>query len=492
MDFEVAYTLDNAQQFWDELDDIVGVECERDDHEAIDNALRSYLKFCGSFKEEYLQSDIDIVRCTYTLLDSGLFTAHKEYIRRQFVYGLLQEDDAPSLYLMAAILHYDGRTNDETFEMMQQEGAFPRLVELIQNQVGDGDFALHRMLLELLYEMSRMQALTYEDLSAVDDAFVLYLFRIIEELSDDANDPYHYPVIRVLLVLNEQYMVLSTLTTHRTTALPNRVLSTLSNHNSTLKTFGENIILLLNREDETSLQLLILKLLYLLFSSRSTAEYFYTNDLHVLLDVILRNLLDLPAEGASALALRHTYLRVLGVMVANSQLSKSGGSYKRAEVRKILNILAREDHDGVAAKHSANHFAPVDETTLRLIKRVKGADWLADTEDEIRAAREARGEDVEAEKEAEANGGLSPSTPTTATTPLGEGQKELARRMLGMTVRDAGASALSVVEVAAQHEKPGVLSPSRQRGFGEEPGVGGIGIEGVMGVEERSRNGGEV
>lgn len=33
----------------------------------------------------------------------------------------------------------------------------------------------------------------------VEDDFVKYLFQIIEGLSDDAHDPYHYPVIRVLV-----------------------------------------------------------------------------------------------------------------------------------------------------------------------------------------------------------------------------------------------------------------------------------------------------
>ena len=33
----------------------------------------------------------------------------------------------------------------------------------------------------------------------VDDAFILHLFQLIEELSDDADDPYHYPIIRVLV-----------------------------------------------------------------------------------------------------------------------------------------------------------------------------------------------------------------------------------------------------------------------------------------------------
>lgn len=34
---------------------------------------------------------------------------------------------------------------------------------------------------------------------AVNDAFILYLLDLIEGVSDDAEDPYHYPVIRVLV-----------------------------------------------------------------------------------------------------------------------------------------------------------------------------------------------------------------------------------------------------------------------------------------------------
>lgn len=37
------------------------------------------------------------------------------------------------------------------------------------------------------------------NLVLVEDDFVRYLFQIIEGLSDDAHDPYHYPVIRVLV-----------------------------------------------------------------------------------------------------------------------------------------------------------------------------------------------------------------------------------------------------------------------------------------------------
>lgn len=38
-------------------------------------------------------------------------------------------------------------------------------------------------------------------IAVIDDSFILYLFQLIEQLSDDADDPYHYPIIRVLVRL---------------------------------------------------------------------------------------------------------------------------------------------------------------------------------------------------------------------------------------------------------------------------------------------------
>jgi len=64
---------------------------------------------------------------------------------------------------MAAVLLYDGRSDETTFEMMQAETAFPHLVTLIQENTDD-DAGLHRLLIELLYDMSRIQRLSWEDL----------------------------------------------------------------------------------------------------------------------------------------------------------------------------------------------------------------------------------------------------------------------------------------------------------------------------------------
>ncbi len=193
--------------------------------------------------------------------------------------------------------------------------------------------------------------------------------------------------------------------------LTNRVIKVLSLQGSDYRTFGENIIILLNRETETSLQLLILKLLYLLFTTKATHEYFYTNDLRVLLDVIIRNLLDLPNE---LISLRHTYLRVLYPLLAYTQLSQPP-HYKRNEIIKVLSLLGGSTNV---------HFAPADETTVRLVERVAQVSWLRD-------------EDMK--------------------------ESEVAKKLLGISLSASqAASSISVLDVAAVMEKPGVQTPSRK------------------------------
>lgn len=202
--------------------------------------------------------------------------------------------------------------------------------------------------------------------------------------------------------------------------MTNRVIKILSLYGPRYRTFGENIILLLNRETETALQLLILKLLYLLFTTKATYEYFYTNDLRVLLDVIIRNLLDLPNE---LMSLRHTYLRVLSPLLGHTQLNQPP-HYKRGEILKVLGILGGSGNA---------HFAPADDTTLRLVERVSKVSWLAEDD--------------------------SPDS----------SQGEIANKFLGISLsRSQTASSVSVVDVAAVTEKPGVKTPSRKTEFPPE------------------------
>lgn len=155
------------------------------------------------------------------------------------------------------------------------------------------------------------------------------------------------------------------------------------------------------------MQILILKLLYLLFTNQATYEYFYTNDLRVLVDVVIRNLLDLPDEAAP---LKHTYLRVLHPLLAHTQLNQPP-HYKRLNLKQLLHLLSEVNDE---------HFQPADQTTIRLVERCKKVPWLTD----------------------------EPESPV--------------RGLLGMSLNAAQESQVSVLEVAAMKEKPGVQTQSKK------------------------------
>jgi hypothetical protein len=273
-----------------------------------------------------------------------------------------------------------------------------------------------------MFEVCRVQKLSPLELQQFDDAFIDNLFELVETTRDQQDERLNYSVIALIVALNEQFMV-ATLPKHRvksghhhvtrstesatrsTTALHslgheeggrprahsvspapsvpqpctednvedakkrNRVLVVLMRRLGLSKTFGENVIFMLNRAENTPeglcMQLLILKIIYLLFTTPGTQEYFFTNDLRVLLDVFIRELIDLPEEHE---ALRHTYLRVLYPLLSHTQLRHD--PYKRPQIRAVLQSLIANEH-----------FREVGATTKRLVERC-----LADSQ----ATRQAR------------------------------------------------------------------------------------------------------
>lgn len=155
-----------------------------------------------------------------------------------------------------------------------------------------------------------------------------------------------------------------------------------------------------------SLQLLILKLLYLLFTTPATSHYFYTNDLRVLVDVFIREIADLGDENDS---LRHTYLRVLHPLLCNTQLKEV--PYKSAQVLRLLEGLV-----------GGGGYRDVSQTTKRLVERCLGGDWCV----QLKRARE---------------GDISPtSSVTTSGSSQGEGDAPASLSRSDFLVRQGSSS----------------------------------------------------
>ncbi|KAG0080546.1 hypothetical protein BGZ92_000580 [Podila epicladia] len=200
---------------------------------------------------------------------------------------------------------------------------------------------------KLKYQILQQEAL-------LDEPFLHYLLDLVERTRTDADENLNYGAIKLLLTFNEQFMLNMSNRANYTpsgaklTYSGNPLLTVLADRPGASCTFGENLIFILNRAglshleqlEETALQMLILKLLYLLFTSPTLYEFFYTNDLHVLVDVVIRELWNLPEEEES---LRHAYLRVMGPLLTNTQLKRA--TYKRAEIVRVLRELGGGDLD---------------------------------------------------------------------------------------------------------------------------------------------------
>jgi hypothetical protein len=195
--------------------------------------------------------------------------------------------------------------------------------------------------------------------------------------------------------------------------------------------------------------------------------------------------------------LRHTYLRVLYPLLAHTQL-QNPPHYKRDELRRLLSILVRGQVSyGNDSEHERIlHFEDVDETTRRLVARCATVDWLrdvdqpnaAETQDtptqvtgttietvldqaEQHASPVDIGEPLHVTRTLSRASTIASSPDTASPTRMdsrgssnapGSRKHSLVQR-LGM-LEPASASSLSVQAVAAQHEKPGIITPSRKDG----------------------------
>ncbi|KAJ2722795.1 pre-rRNA processing [Coemansia sp. Benny D115] len=92
------------------------------------------------------------------------------------------------------------------------------------------------------------------------------------------------------------------------------VVAILANRIDCCKTFTENLVFLLNRETDPSTQILILHMLNCILADPSTAGILYTNDMHVLIDIVLRDLNNL---ADSMQQLKQAYLLVVGALLRN-------------------------------------------------------------------------------------------------------------------------------------------------------------------------------
>lgn len=123
-----------------------------------------------------------------------------------------------------------------------------------------------------------------------------------------------------MVIMVERQAPISTQPSTSVTSAPspyvNPVLHVATGHLENHRAFGQNLIFVLNRTSNSTkagccTSLLLLKTLYLLLNNVSTALFFYINDLKVLVDVISRELTDLPDESSVVCNLYSHFLQAM-------------------------------------------------------------------------------------------------------------------------------------------------------------------------------------
>ncbi|WVQ83870.1 hypothetical protein IAT38_006014 [Cryptococcus sp. DSM 104549] len=436
---DVHVRVHSAEQFWHEIQLIATIP-EGPTLTQLDNTLRMFITFCAAYHDIYLPSPQEMYQAVAMLLDCELFTFYYERMVGIIMVDAQENTNPHDLYILYHLIFYYGQRHPSLFRSHRKwKKLLPTLGEVVGLDAEDNHFVLGLPPIEarlrlpatyLMYEVCRVQKLTPDELSQFDDQFIDHLFDLVETTRDQQDERLNYAVIRLIVALNEQFMVATLPAKHHGDVAPaagrsgrntpevihdepstvsptddkllsptspqmarikgnmrnhqrsrtgetpgagagggyahdqsedakrnNRVLVVLMRRLGSSKTFGENMIFMLNRAENTPddlcMQLLILKILYLLFTTPGTQEYFFTNDLRVLLDVFIRELVDLPEECE---ALRHTYLRVLYPLLNHTQLKSD--PYKRPQIKLVLHSLI-----------SNSHIKDVGVTTKRLVER---------------------------------------------------------------------------------------------------------------------------
>ncbi|KAK0470040.1 uncharacterized protein EV420DRAFT_85978 [Desarmillaria tabescens] len=369
-DFGIVYVVENAQQFWSELDDILTMPRGAPPTlQQLDGMMSRWLGLCAIYHELYLQTPLQLEHAVDLLLDSELWAFHSERMCESLAETVKSNTDPHAQLVIFNVLLRYGQRKTDFFRAQKRWGTLVpllmdhTLVEIDENEDGVIEAKLRLVGVKLLYEVCRWQKLTVAELRVFDDSFVDYLFDLVEQTRHVQDETFNYSVIKLIVAFNEQFMVASICDREQSGVEKNRVLRVLMRRLGSSKTFGENMIFMLNRAqrtpDDLCMQLLVLKLIYLLFTTKGTEEYFYTNDLCVLVDVFLREVVDLDEDSES---LRHTYLRVLHPLLTKTQLKDV--PYKRPQIKYALESLVRDSriHD-------------INPTTKRLVERCLGGQW---------------------------------------------------------------------------------------------------------------------
>uniref|UniRef100_A0A1B6DI14 SH3 domain-containing protein n=2 Tax=Clastoptera arizonana TaxID=38151 RepID=A0A1B6DI14_9HEMI len=190
----------------------------------------------------------------------------------------------------------------------------------------------------LITIFSRGEAMPITHLEFLGCEFVEFVLQLIEEPpNNDVSDTIPDIFLQLILSYNLQFQKFT---------LNNIVINALGQR-ANAKVFTEKVLLLLNREDDPVKNInkesscrSVFKIFHDLFSTDKTASLFYTNDIKVLIDIIIRQLSDISPGDER----RTEYLELCRMVLRNTNYTEH--KHRVSDLQKCFTRVFCEDSDG--------------------------------------------------------------------------------------------------------------------------------------------------
>ncbi|KAI8810789.1 hypothetical protein BJ742DRAFT_800145 [Cladochytrium replicatum] len=242
-------------------------------------------------------------------------TEDVDYVRKQLLtYDLTDEGTA---YIVLWMLFYLCKAYTNILRKIFDSEFTDILFSIVKSQ---SDAKHSRVALKLVLELLLIEEMSLADLEQLDASLVPFLFDQVEGRNLDEDEEYNYDLIRLIVVLSSQYEKKNV----GRTIIHNRVLAEISERLDRCKTFTENLLFIFNRADERPIKRCVVQFLTSIFTTLRTANVFYSNDLVIVVDVVVREMERIDDDDV---AMQQAYLGILPPLLANTSLSLSRNSF---------------------------------------------------------------------------------------------------------------------------------------------------------------------
>lgn len=190
-------------------------------------------------------------------------------------------------------------------------------------------FRLLSGMLSVITKYLQLVTLSEEQLEMINVKFLELLINDLEVEDIEINS--NFVELELILSVNEQYMAKYC----QDSSVENKVFNVILRDHSLFDKMSGILLMNFNRIRSSLMKILSLKFLYLTFTTSLTCEFWYVNDLRVLMDIFLREIesLSISAEGPLVL----TYLKVFLPMLMFTALKHN--HYKEDHLLDCLQYM---------------------------------------------------------------------------------------------------------------------------------------------------------